>query len=186
MGSALRKIGFGGAALVTALVALAASPAAPDASGGGCGGVGEASPKSLRPAEAREATFCLINRERAQAGKPALDQDGKLERAAQRHSELMAETACFSHDCPGEGDLGDRLSSVGYLVAGLLRWAYGENIAYGTGSHGTPRAIVDAWMNSPPHRAMMLNGSFRDGGVGFAVRSGNRGYYTLDVGMRKG
>jgi uncharacterized protein YkwD len=186
MASILTRSGLSAAALAAVLLMLAAFSAAPRAEASACDRWGDVGPDQLNPRAARRATLCLVNRERDQAGKPALDRSGKLQRAAQRHSSLMAETGCFSHDCPGEGDLGDRLSGVSYLVDGLLAWAYGENVAYGTGSRGTPRSIVNAWMNSPPHRAAMLDRSFRDAGVGFALRSGNVGYYTLDLGLRKG
>jgi uncharacterized protein YkwD len=42
----------------------------------------------------------------------------------------------------------------------------GENLAWGTGSAGTARAIVAAWLASPEHRANLLRPSFRRIGVG--------------------
>ena len=186
MASVRLQIGLAALALLAGAFMLAFSPATPSASADACARWGDERPQSLRTADARRATLCLVNRERSQIGKADLRRSPKLQRAAQRHSSLMVDTGCFSHDCPGEGDLGARLSGVGYLVSGLLQWAYGENLAYGTRSRGTPKAIVDAWMDSPPHRETMLHGSFRDAGIGFDVRSGDVGYYTLDLGLRKG
>ena len=80
----------------------------------------------------------------------------------------MASKGCFSHECRGERGLLGRLQVVKYIVGGLRRWAYGENIAYGEGSRGTPKQIVDAWMHSSGHRANILSGTFRDIGVGYA------------------
>jgi uncharacterized protein YkwD len=103
----------------------------------------------------------------------------------------MVSAGCFAHDCPGENPLGLRLEIVDYLIGGLTRWLYGENLGWGTGSRGTPRAIVDAWMASSGHRDVMLNPSFRDAGVGYAIgdpTGGNldAGVYTLNVATRSG
>ena len=89
---------------------------------------------------------------------------------------------------PVRPSLDRRLDGVGYLGSGLTRWAFGENIAWGTGDSGTPRAIVDAWMNSSGHRANILSSSFREIGVGFSLgtpRSKNDlgGIYTTDFGL---
>ena len=71
----------------------------------------------------------------------------KLQHAAQQHNDEMVGTGCFDHECPGELDLGERLDEIGYLVGGLSRWAFGENIAWGHGQRGNPaqhRHRVDA------------------------------------------
>jgi uncharacterized protein YkwD len=69
-------------------------------------------------------------------------------------------------------------------------WSLAENIAWGTGSLATPAQIVRGWMNSPGHRANILNGRFRDIGVGVALGAPAGGVrdgatYTTDFG-RKG
>ncbi|MGI9021584.1 MAG: CAP domain-containing protein, partial [Solirubrobacterales bacterium] len=63
------------------------------------------------------------------------------------------------------------------------------NIAWGGRSLGTPKQIVDAWMHSSGHRANILNGRFRDLGIGFGSgsptnRKVNAGIYTTDFGYR--
>ena len=103
----------------------------------------------------------------------------------------MDGTGCFDHACSGEGDLGARLENVGYLGGGLSRWAYGENIAWGMRSAGTPSSIVDAWMNSSGHRANILSRDFREIGVGFSAGTPGGGgapggIYTTDFGLRVG
>jgi uncharacterized protein YkwD len=45
----------------------------------------------------------------------------------------------------------------------------GENLAWGTGSQGSARALVAAWLASPPHRANLLEPSFTRVGVGELV-----------------
>jgi uncharacterized protein YkwD len=175
---------------VAALALLAgASPRASAATA--CSEWGDAKPESLRPAEARKAIRCLVNAKRQNAGLRPLRLDKRLQRAAQKHTDEMDGSGCFAHECPGESELGGRLENVDYLVGGLSRWLAAENIAWGSGKRGSPKAIVDAWMNSPPHRANILNGSFRDVGVGFAVGSphdgGDKGgLYTTDFGLRVG
>ena len=80
----------------------------------------------------------------------------------------MDRRRCFEHVCPGEASVLTRLERVNYIHGGLRRWLYGENIAYGGGNYGTPRAIVRAWMHSPEHRHNILNPAFRQIGIGFA------------------
>jgi uncharacterized protein YkwD len=163
----------------------------PNASASACGKWGDAEPGSISNGEARKAVHCLINKERDRAGLKNLDRDKRLQRAAQRHTDEMDGTGCFDHTCGGEGALDNRLEDVGYLVGGLSRWAFGENIAWGMRGRGTPKAIVDAWMRSAGHRANILNRDFRELGIGFAVGTpgaGNEpgGLYTADFGLRVG
>jgi len=151
-----------------------------------CSRYGDTQPDKLKRKKARLAVVCLINRQRDSHGRPRdLHTSYRLVTAARRHSETMASKGCFNHQCSGEPSPLRRLENAGYIVGGLSRWAYGENIAYGTGSRGTPRQIVDAWMHSSYHRANILSGTFEDIGVGFA-RRGDKGFYTADFGLRRG
>jgi uncharacterized protein YkwD len=142
-------------------------------------------PKELKAKQARASVKCLINNERDKRGKRDYSSDRRLVKAAERHSRTMAEKSCFSHQCRGERDLLGRLQSVGYITSGLSRWAYAENIAHGTDRRGSPGQIVRSWMNSSPHRAAILSGSYRELGVGYE-RRGSKGYYTVDFGLRRG
>jgi uncharacterized protein YkwD len=181
-------------ALIAAAVALlvAAGPAAERAAAGSaCAKFGDVRAEKLRNRQARAAIRCFLNREREQRGLSHLDNHRRLQRAAQKHNETMMKKGCFSHQCPGEGTLEARLRGVDYLIGGLLAWTYGENIAYGGEFYGTPKAIVKAWMKSPPHKANILNGAFKDVGVGFSSGvpgnpNADGGTYTTDFGMRKG
>jgi uncharacterized protein YkwD len=178
-----------GAAAVLALAAGGAAPAL--AKGHGCGPAADASPASVSHGAARDAVICLLNKQRAGAGLKPLHTNKRLQKAAQRHNDRMVGTGCFDHECNGESDLGKRLESVGYLSGGLSRWAYGENIAWGGGDYGTARAIVRAWMNSPPHRANILSRDFHDIGIGFSSGTPSSGHadgaiYTTDFGLRVG
>lgn len=191
-GAKTRSLSRFAAVAVAATLALTAGPAADSASAASpCAKYGDVSPKKLTNRQARAAIRCLINKERKKRGIGKVDQDRRLQKAAQRHNEVMLRKNCFSHQCAGEASLQARLSIVDYLVGGLLRWTYGENIAYGGKYLGTPKAIMKAWMNSSGHRANILNPAFRDLGVGFSQGSpgnpgSNAGLYTTDFGLRIG
>lgn len=176
-------------ALAAALIGPAGSPLAAGAEGASaCKQWGDSRPDELTSGQARGAILCLINRKRDNAGLPSLDRDRKLQKAAQRHNDRMHGSGCFSHECSGESGLDTRLKSVGYLGGNLQRWAYGENIAWGTGSRATPGSIIEAWMNSSGHRANILSKSFREIGVGFTAgtpdsKRAEGGIYTVDFGL---
>ena len=138
---------------------------------------------------AAKAVHCLINKERGKRGLRSLNRRDSLKRAAKRHSRLMVARGCFSHDCPGEPDLVGRVIATDYLPC-TCRWRVAEDIAWGARRHSAPKAIVDAWMNSPPHRAVILDGSLRDVDIG--VRHGRPGNgdaraatYTADFGAKR-
>jgi uncharacterized protein YkwD len=131
---------------------------------------GACSDTQLRPSAAnvelvRAAVLCLVNRERAAHGESALVPNAALQSAAQSHTESMAFGDYFEHVGPGGDTPVARLRSAGYLTRSS-GFEVGENIAWGTLWLGTPRAIVAAWMESPGHRANILDARFRDTAVG--------------------
>ena len=133
--------------------------------------------------ELRQSVRCLINRARAQRGLDSLTINRSLRRAATGHSRSMVRHRFFSH-----GDPGRRLANAGYF-AGADSYFWGENIAAGRGRRGSPSAIFRGWMRSPPHRANILSGRFRDIGVGVAHGDpggggSNSATYTVDFGVR--
>jgi uncharacterized protein YkwD len=126
--------------------------------------------------------LCLINQERGQAGLAALGDNGQLQSAAQAHSEDMVANGYFAHESQNGTDPGARIAATGYGAS-----AWGENIAWGTGSQSTPAQIVQNWMNSPGHRANILTAGFSESGIGVAMGNptGNGGAtYTHDFGTR--
>lgn len=174
-------------ALISAFLLSAALAPAAQAKGPSCKAANK-SAQQLRGKQAKKAVLCLVNQKRKSHGLGKLRRDGRLERAAKAHNRVMVRKNCFSHQCGGEKDLFGRLNKSGYLKGKLSRWAYGENIAWGSGSLGTPRKIVDAWMHSPPHRAAILSRSYKEAGIGFhsktPSKSGSGGTYTIDFGLR--
>ena len=161
-------------ALVAALFGLlaffiAAGPAADRASAqGACSKFGDKESDEITREQARKAILCLLNRERNQRGLKGLDTSSKLQATAQGHNAYMQKKSCFSHQCPGEASLTGRLEKVNWLTGGLNAWAYGENIAHGSGRFGTPENIVKQWMNSSGHRANILSNRFDEIGIGYS------------------
>ena len=70
--------------------------------------------------------------------------------------------------------LQSRANAVGYNYAWL-----GENIAF---NYPDAPSVVNAWMNSPEHRANILNPNYTDIGVSFAWNSLGQAYATEDFG----
>ncbi|WP_339133821.1 sigma-70 family RNA polymerase sigma factor [Streptomyces sp. f51] len=117
----------------------------------------------------------LVNKERAAAGCGPVTEDPQLEKAAQAHSDDMAARNFFEHTNPDGADPGQRITAAGY------QWStYGENIAMG---QQTPQSVMDSWMNSPGHRANILNCSFKNIGVGVHRGSGGP-WWTQDFGAK--
>jgi uncharacterized protein YkwD len=111
------------------------------------------------------ATLCLINQQRALHGERSLRNNADLTHAATHHSQDMVAEDYFDHTSPTGKTLLDRIRASGYL---RHRWSYelGENIAAATLWLATPAEIVSAWMQSPPHRANILDSDFVASGIG--------------------
>jgi uncharacterized protein YkwD len=118
----------------------------------------------------------LTNAERAKHKLPPLHANGVLFAVARAHSANMARHQQMSHVLDGKTPF-DRLHAAGYSFS----WA-GENIAYGYGAYAQPAAIVQGWMNSPPHRANILSPHYTQIGLGVAHDQHGRVYYTQDFG----
>jgi uncharacterized protein YkwD len=138
----------------------------------------------------RAATLCLVNRERRAAGERPLHPNARLRRAAQTHTRSMAFGDYFEHVGPGGTTPLARLRAVGYISSSRVGYEVGENIAWGTLSLATPRAIVAAWMASPAHRANILDRRYRETGIGVSphppasLSNGEPGaIYTQDFGV---
>jgi uncharacterized protein YkwD len=108
--------------------------------------------------------LCLINERRASAGVGPVRLNAKLAQAASRHSNDMVSQGFFSHTSPSGSTFISRITSTGYMK-GARSWLVGENLAWGAGSLSTPANLVDAWMDSPPHRDNLLRGRFREIGL---------------------
>ncbi|MEU4744574.1 CAP domain-containing protein [Actinosynnema sp. NPDC023658] len=130
--------------------------------------------KSLTEVEAAEAKVVeLTNAERSANGCPALAADARLAAAARAHSADMAAQDYFDHVSKDGRSFVDRVKAAGYPTPGA------ENIAAG---QRTPEAVVKGWMESPGHRANILNCKLKALGAGMA-RGGSYGiYWTQNFG----
>lgn len=114
-----------------------------------------------------QQVITLTNAERAKEGLSALQADTKLMQSARAKSDDMAKNNYFSHTSPTYGSPFDQMKSLGISYK-----AAAENIAQG---QKTPQEVVQAWMDSPGHRANIMNGSYTHIGVGY---SANGNYWT--------
>ena len=101
----------------------------------------------------------LTNEFRAKNGLAPLTANAELDQTAQKYSETMAIGDFFSHTGKDGSKPWDRAEDEGYQARTM-----GENIAAGQRS---PKQVVDGWINSPGHRANMLNPNFTELGVGY-------------------
>ncbi len=115
--------------------------------------------------EAEAEMLRLVNAERAAAGLDPVEPDPELTAVGRAHSEEMFRLGYFAHVSPVTGEPGDRLDD-----AGVRYLASGENLAYAPTVAVAHRGL----MNSPGHRANILNPTFTRLGVG-VIRSENRG-----------
>ena len=104
----------------------------------------------IQSSSAASEVVRLTNSARSQNGYAALVEDGALSEAAAVRAREIARR--FSHTRPSGASFSSALSESGvsYLRAG-------ENIASGQKSASE---VVNAWMNSPGHRANILNSSY--------------------------
>jgi uncharacterized protein YkwD len=125
----------------------------------------------------RRAMLCLVNRTRVSAGLRPFRAERHLARAASRHAADMGRRHYFAHVSPSGKNPMSRARSAGW------RGGVGEVIAWGCGTLSSPRATLNAWLNSPPHRAIILGKARRAGvGVKRVAGCGGRAYWVMDVG----
>lgn len=171
--------------LTLAPLAALALPAA--ASAQSCGAYVHSRPTDANAAQIREATLCLVNSERARHGLGALAHNATLQASAQWTAADMVARRYFGHTTPDGRGLQDKMQDY---VAPANSWNIGENLAWGERAMSTPANTVVAWMNSPGHRANILNGDFREGGIGVVpgTPGGNPdgGTYANHFGTRSG
>lgn len=124
-----------------------------------------------------QSLFDDTNVQRADNHEKAFALDDKLTTAAQNKANDMATRDYWSHNTPDGKTPWTFITAAGYDYQ-----AAGENLAYG---FATATDTITGWMNSPEHRANILNASFHD--VGFGIVNipdyQNSGPETLVVAM---
>jgi uncharacterized protein YkwD len=115
------------------------------------------------------AVIAAMNRDRAAAGVRPLCANSQLVGFAQSWASWMAQNQSFTHQ-----DLNALLAQTSFSTVA-------ENIG-GGGGLDTADAIEALWMNSAPHRANILNGSFSAVGVGIAYSTDGQAWVVADFG----
>jgi uncharacterized protein YkwD len=158
-------------------LAVAAFVLVPAANAVACAGADSGS----TGAQYSEAVRCVLNQQRAQARLAPLASDRRLARAARRYSQAMVRERFFDHVSPQGSTLDQRVRAARYSERTV-----GETIGWGAGDLAGPAAIVQGWMSSPPHRAIIMDGRFREVGLGIAAGSpagdGDATTVTADFG----
>ncbi len=140
-------------------------------------GVGNCSPDAAWPASNQsfaDQVVALVNQHRAALGLVQLRVSPTLTASAVWKARHMAYYGYMQHDDPAPPIARlwyQRVQACGYAGGGM-----GENIAYG---YPTPQDVMNAWLNSPGHKANIENASYRAIGVGAA---GSTVFWAQDFG----
>ncbi|WP_196772046.1 CAP domain-containing protein [Mycobacterium colombiense] len=107
------------------------------------------------------ALYSGINQLRPGCGP--IGDDPRLTEAAQRHADDMLRNGVSGHIGSDGSSPQARITAAGYRS----RYS-GEIVFWGTGSAATPKEALDMWMQSPPHRDIILNCAYNAGGFATA------------------
>ena len=133
-----------------------------------------------------------MNQIRANRGIRPLRAAPSLRTAARAHSRAMLELGFFGHDSADGTAFSDRIRRY-YTNRGWGTWSVGEALLASEGQRIEAKAIVKAWLDSPPHREVILS-AWRDAGIGAVYTSTAPAEYgesdavvvTADFGLRDG
>ncbi|RKQ17196.1 LysM peptidoglycan-binding domain-containing protein [Oceanobacillus bengalensis] len=111
------------------------------------------------PASFEQQVADLVNAERAKVGLGPLKHRADIKNVAEKKAMDLINSNYFAHNSPNYGSPFDMLKTFGiaYRTAG-------ENIAKGQKS---PQEVMNAWMNSPGHKANILKAEYDSIGVGY-------------------
>ncbi|RRR81606.1 CAP domain-containing protein [Streptomyces sp. RP5T] len=123
-------------------------------------------------AAAEAEVLRLVNVERAKVGCSPVAANSSLTGLAEAFSKAMADQGFFDHTDPSGATPWDRAAKAGITSLG------GENIARG---QADAASVMEAWMNSPGHKANILNCDFKTLGVGVQFGAGGP-WWTQDFG----
>lgn len=132
------------------------------------------------PPRIESALLTEMNRARTERGRRPLKAIATLQRPARGQSRYLLGLGTLDHDGPDGSPFWTRILAAGFPRGRTL----GENLAMvpGCGPEVAART-VQLWLNSPGHRANLLNPAFRWAGAGVALGSGcSETYVTADYG----
>ena len=133
---------------------------------------GASKPAAATDPRLSERLLALVNQRRVAAGLLPVATEPHLAAAAGAYALEMAQAGWFSHTGPRGSTLLGRVTAAGLAFdapIGEVIWRGGP----------TPEAIVQAWLDSPSHRAQIL-GAYGRGGAGCAV-SGQQAWCVIDL-----
>lgn len=130
--------------------------------------------KALTNYSFERRAFDEINDQRTAIGLQPLIWSDEAARVARVHSENMANFKFFSHEGLDGKMVNDRADAFG-----VNKWkAIGENIAYNRGYKNPIEFAVECWMKSTGHRENILNGRWKEAGIGIAITAEGDYYFT--------
>lgn len=128
----------------------------------------------LEVAEREGQVLTQTNLERSKAGLKPLLLDMRLSAAARLHAVEMSQKNYFSHTSPTPNL---RTPTDRIHAAGSLDWGAGENIALNeAAAENISATLMRQWMNSPPHRASILDKAYTHIGIGVYRDAAGRSY----------
>jgi uncharacterized protein YkwD len=165
------------AAIATALAASSAAASAPTTE--------RASYNALE-----KGLLTEINTFRRSHGLTPLRFSVQLTAAADQHSNEMARVGYFAHESADGSGFDKRITRF-YSTSRYHRWSIGENLVWESPELSAGDAL-QMWLNSPPHRANLLNASWRQIGISAVHAAAAPGTYggrpativTADFGFR--
>ena len=171
-------IGFGQVAGAFGFWSLVLNPVQPVAPGGGGSGGTPAptiDPGACAPGlSLTERAQCLLNDLRLRQGFQGLTLDAALSEASAAHSLDMLTNNFVGHTGSDGSFFTERLGRAGYSGAALS-----EVVA---GGFGSLDAVLQAWLDSPDHQALLLDARANEFGLGLAG-SGSASRWTLMLGI---
>jgi uncharacterized protein YkwD len=149
----------------------------------------EARASALRPLE--RSVLTEMNGLRRQHGLVPLRFSAGLAAAARHHSTEMANRGYFRHNSASGEAFSLRVARF-YPIGARRYWSVGENLLWSS-VELSAAAALDLWLNSPQHRAIMLNARWLEVGVGAVYARSAPGVYggrdvtivTADFGVRR-
>lgn len=117
----------------------------------------------------------LANNARAESGLSELTANSLLSKAAQSKANDMLAKQYFAHNTPSGETPWTFIKATGYSYV-----TAGENLAI---DFTEAESVQTAWMNSPGHRANIMNKSFQEIGIGIAKGMYNGHQTTIVVQM---
>lgn len=140
-----------------------------------------AAPQATPSEEVVKEIVSAVTDYRKKMDLPPLQTNDKLMAIAQRHADNLARQDKFGdkdngHVLDGKGPT-DRFKDGGYTCS-----LWSENVGWNQGYKNGGTKMIDWWINSPPHKANLVNKNFTEIGVGAAKGASGKWYYVQDFG----